>query len=234
MADAPQSPSKRQIGPDQGLCSSSKRSRLETGTWALRNESQLSESNSDHRNSGINSATKEPELATRSEIASKGSSPELSDSDPTSPSASSGDSDSESEYESSDEEPSDDDEQMHNQTIHIPSRPSANIPNNSALRARLASFIPSLKAANENLEREIAAGKTMTLEVDNADEGKGQYIEMNLGLGVLQEGEDDHISEGSESSDCAEKNTNQEKNIIDKLMGKKPVPRKPNIEEVDS
>lgn len=51
---------------------------------------------------------------------------------------------------------------------------------------------------------------------------------------MLQEREDDHISEGSESSDCAEKNTNQEGNIIDKLMGKKPVPRKPNIEEVDS
>ncbi|EFR00350.1 hypothetical protein MGYG_03352 [Nannizzia gypsea CBS 118893] len=185
-------------------------------------------------NSDANASSKEPNQDIGSEIATKSSPPESTDSDPTS---SSGSSDSDSDFnegENSDEGQSDDDERMEDQPRSIPSRPSATLPNNAALRARLANFLPSLKAANEDLEREIAAGKSMTLEVDNEDGGQGQYIEMNLGLGVLQEkGEEDggNGSDGSESSGSA-MDPKEEKNIVDKLMGKKSDSQKPKIEDL--
>lgn len=153
------------------MSSSSKESNKASESLTLRDKGQLD---------GINCGSGDSVANLTSKEASKCSSPESTDSEPTSSSGSSVDSDSDSKAgESSDEEKSDDDEQMDDPPgPSIPSRPFSSLPNNSALRARLASFLPSLKAANEDLEREIAAGKSMTLEVDNEDDGQGQLIEM--------------------------------------------------------
>ena len=171
MSSSHQSPSKWQkISRDQTV-SSSKESRKVSESLTLHDKGQLD---------GINSVSGDPGANPTSKEVSKCPSQESTDSEPTSSSGSSVDSDLDSQAgESSDEEKSDDDEQMDDQpSPSIPSRPFASLPNNSALRARLASFLPSLKAANEDLEREIAAGKSMTLEVDNEDEGQGRLIEM--------------------------------------------------------
>ncbi|EFE38272.1 conserved hypothetical protein [Trichophyton verrucosum HKI 0517] len=153
------------------MSSSSKEAKKASESLTLCDKGQLDGINRGSGDSVANLTRKE---------ASKFSSPESTDSEPTSSSGSSDDSDSDSKAgESSDEEKSDDDEQMDDQPgPSIPSRQFSSLPDNSALRARLASFLPSLKAANEDLEREIAAGKSMTLEVDNEDEGQGQLIEM--------------------------------------------------------
>lgn len=56
--------------------------------------------------------------------------------------------------------------------------------NNSDLGDRVGSFLSEMKAANDQLEADMAAGKNHSLEVDDSD---GEHIEMNLGLGVLEE-----------------------------------------------
>lgn len=107
--------------------------------------------------------------------------PDNEDSDPTS---SSGSSSSESDSEDSEDE----NESIH----HEPKATSANtssIPNisgrpkpqihrmqgNSELLARLSAFLPQMKSANEELEKDIAAGKDVVM--DDEDENK-DYIEM--------------------------------------------------------
>lgn len=107
--------------------------------------------------------------------------PDNEDSDPTS---SSGSSSSESDSEDSEDE----NESIH----HEPKATSANtssIPNisglpkpqihkmqgNSELLARLSAFLPQMKSANDQLEKDIAAGKDVVM--DDEDENK-DYIEM--------------------------------------------------------
>jgi hypothetical protein len=52
----------------------------------------------------------------------------------------------------------------------------------SELQSRLSSFLPALKAANEDLQGNIAAGRGGDIVMDNADEEKEpQYIEMVRG-----------------------------------------------------
>ena len=48
----------------------------------------------------------------------------------------------------------------------------------SELLSRLNAFLPKMKSANEDLEKEIEAGRVGDLVLDNADEGGEQYIEM--------------------------------------------------------
>jgi hypothetical protein len=116
-----------------------------------------------------------------------------SDSDPTSSSGSS--SEDESESESEDEEHSDherngaEESKMHGHAAdssssslpHIGGRPKPRIhriKGGSGLMSRLNAFLPKMKDANEDLERQIAAGKAADLVLDNADESGEQYIEM--------------------------------------------------------
>ncbi|KAF2873579.1 hypothetical protein BDV95DRAFT_605073 [Massariosphaeria phaeospora] len=55
------------------------------------------------------------------------------------------------------------------------------------LRSFLRSFLPQLKAANAELEVQREAGTLKGREIDAADDEDEQpYIEMNLGLGVLE------------------------------------------------
>lgn len=48
----------------------------------------------------------------------------------------------------------------------------------SELLSRLNAFLPKMKNANEDLQKEIEAGRVGDLVLDNADEGGEQYIEM--------------------------------------------------------
>ncbi|PGH17635.1 hypothetical protein AJ79_00997 [Helicocarpus griseus UAMH5409] len=137
--------------------------------------------------------------------------------------------------------------------IPIPERPPHLKPSigrldGSTLRDRLTSFLPELQAANEELEKEIAAGNVPRVELDHdKDAEDGQYIEMNLGLGVLEEKGDDTISDTSSESESTvsyEEDNNNEKetqpkargdtNVLNKLMGNKSKTKRPNIEEVAS
>lgn len=46
---------------------------------------------------------------------------------------------------------------------------------NSELLARLSAFLPQMKSANEELEKDIAAGKDVVMDDENEDK---DYIEM--------------------------------------------------------
>ncbi|KAL1977925.1 hypothetical protein VTN31DRAFT_784 [Thermomyces dupontii] len=118
----------------------------------------------------------------------------------------------------------------------VPGRPRPRIerPQHSELLSRVSSFLPQLKAANEDLERRIAEGNARDHVLDDVpdddEQGGRPYIEMNLGLGVLEEkreGDED----ASENSDDGAANGN----VLDRLMGQKSQSDrpKPGIEEVD-
>ncbi|KAJ5236902.1 hypothetical protein N7489_006993 [Penicillium chrysogenum] len=188
----------------------------------------------------------------------RANSAQSSDSDPTSSSGSSSEDDSESERE--DEEHSD--QEMNGtteSTTHVhTSDPSSSLPHiagrpkprihrikgDSGLLSRLNAFLPKMKDANEDLKRQIEAGEAGDLVLDNADENGEQYIEMDLGLGVLEEKRDDDSSSDEESDDEGSEGATgagkapQEMNdsdIIGKLMGgkgKKSNTDKPSIEEM--
>lgn len=117
--------------------------------------------------------------------------PLASDDDPTS---SSGSSSSESESEE-EEDSGDEDEDMHDvhETMtpasapsipHIGGRPKPNIhrmEGGSDLLSRLSSFLPKMKNANEDLEKEIAAGRGQEMVLDSVDDDGKDYIEMVCG-----------------------------------------------------
>ncbi|KAJ5188872.1 hypothetical protein N7491_005193 [Penicillium cf. griseofulvum] len=183
---------------------------------------------------------------------------QLSDSDPTSSSGSSSEDDNESESE--DEQHSDQEMNRTGESSthahssdpssslpHIAGRPKPRIHRmkaDSEILSRLSAFLPKMRDANEDLQRQIEAGKAGDLVLDNADENGGQYIEMDLGLGVLEEKRDGDSSSGEESDDEEPKGATgagknpQEMNdsdIIGKLMGgknKKSNTDKPSIEEM--
>ncbi|PGH00089.1 hypothetical protein GX51_05986 [Blastomyces parvus] len=131
------------------------------------------------------------------------------------------------------------------------SKPSIRRFNGSALRNRLTSFLPELRAANENLEQDIAAGNVASVELDHSDETEvdGQYIEMNLGLGVLEEQDEAADSdtsmdsestishaddESTQSPSTSQPNPRNNTNVMNKLMGQKPEKKRPTIEEITS
>ncbi|KAJ5806487.1 uncharacterized protein N7503_004089 [Penicillium pulvis] len=170
--------------------------------------------------------------------------PENEDSDPTS---SSGSSSSESDSEDSEDE----NESIHHEPKATPANTSS-IPNisgrpkpqihriqgNSELLARLSAFLPQMKSANEELEKDIAAGKDVVM--DDEDENK-DYIEMNLGLGVLEEKRDNGDASGDGAEDEAMGGMEFDKkakagfddDILEKLMGGKDLDAdKPSIEEL--
>ncbi|KAL4899506.1 hypothetical protein BDW74DRAFT_109163 [Aspergillus multicolor] len=105
------------------------------------------------------------------------------------------------------------------------------------LLSRLSAFLPQMKSANEDLEREIAAGRGKDLQLDddgdeeNDGQREGQYIEMNLGLGVLEEkrpgDEEDKEPSGSHGP-------TEDTDLMDRLMGKekKSSTEKPSIQDL--
>ncbi|MCJ1354096.1 MAG: hypothetical protein MMC33_004083 [Icmadophila ericetorum] len=125
-------------------------------------------------------------------------------------------------------------------------------PEASSLQSRLSSFIPSLAAANQELEYERREGRIVDRDIENlGNGGEGTYIEMNLGLGVLEEkGSHDSdtesvssMSSSSSSSSSPDSNVNQdgasleaggkEKDVLGKLMGRERNRDRPTIQIVD-
>jgi len=93
------------------------------------------------------------------------------------------------------------------------------------LGARLKRFLPQLAAANQELETYRAAGMLKERNLEVVDEEAGEeYIEMDLGLGVLEETSSNSRDSGSRShhddnTDTTASET-EEKDILGKLMGR--------------
>ncbi|CAL5871126.1 uncharacterized protein PFLUO_LOCUS5372 [Penicillium psychrofluorescens] len=133
----------------------------------------------------------------------------------------------------------------------------------SGLLSRLSSFLPQMKDANESLQKDIAAGTAGDIILDSSldirgsgdeddeeededmEKGEGggegkwqrQYIEMNLGLGVLEEKrEDGSTAEESPDSHHPAKDASaapKDSNVLGKLMKtKQSSTEKPTIEEM--
>jgi hypothetical protein len=99
----------------------------------------------------------------------------------------------------------DDDEEIIN--VRPGSKPSFQF-KESALGGRVGSFLDELKASNDQLEADMAAGVNHSMEVNESDSAD-EVIEMNLGLGVLEEkahtGEEDSEQEEEKEAAAAEK-----------------------------
>ncbi|OJD31174.1 uncharacterized protein BKCO1_5100047 [Diplodia corticola] len=103
----------------------------------------------------------------------------------------------------------------------------------SALSERLKAFLPQLAAANDELERDRAAGKLPAME--NVGEGDESYIELNLGLGILKERDPNKMDSDSESDEDAddEMDTGEDEgDVLAKLMGKKKTKAGAGVQEV--
>jgi hypothetical protein len=97
------------------------------------------------------------------------------------------------------------------------------IQSNSDILSRVQAFLPQMQQANESLERADPAA----LDIENVNEDEEQYIEMNLGLGVLEEKRKKTGGSSSDSSDNEDKSETEDDIIIP--SGPKPASR-PNIQ----
>jgi hypothetical protein len=123
---------------------------------------------------------------------------------------------------------------------------STTVTGSSDLRSRIASFLPQLRKANEEL---VTAGDDQ--RIDAVTEDQDQYIEMDLGLGVLKEkkrprplnGEiqtheisSSSSSSSSDSDDDESETSDPEKDAMLKLMGRKEARGsngRPGIQDID-
>ena len=79
-------------------------------------------------------------------------------------------------------------------------RPELTFHNLKNLRSRIVAFIPKLQRANEDLDRKRDVGASLEDHNIEALDDEGRYIEMDLGLGVLEEKKTGmNIEEESES-----------------------------------
>ncbi|KAJ4356617.1 uncharacterized protein N0V89_004653 [Didymosphaeria variabile] len=120
-------------------------------------------------------------------------------------------------------------------------RPDFKLPGDEELddiRPFLKDFLPKLKAANEELEAQKKAGTLQSSEIigDEEADGEEQYIEMNLGLGVLEEQGDEADNDAHESLDNnkegEEEQQDSEKDVLGKLMGREKPKEPVGIQEV--
>lgn len=88
------------------------------------------------------------------------------------------------------------------------------------MKKRLSTFIPDLKAANDSLPSDPAS-----LDIENVDVN-GQYIEMDLGLGVLEE-----LREGEDESEDSEEDASSRVAVMEKLLNQ-PTAKRPSFLEV--
>ncbi|KAL2438430.1 hypothetical protein ABEF95_010428 [Exophiala dermatitidis] len=102
----------------------------------------------------------------------------------------------------------------------------------AGLRSRLQEFLPQLQKANAELE---SSNDILDKRIDHVDDGAEQYIEMNLGLGVLSEqrpGEDDEVKlepttdtssdQGTDEDDEAEQRMESSaEDVLARLRGEK-------------
>ncbi|KAK8189348.1 hypothetical protein HDK77DRAFT_271593 [Phyllosticta capitalensis] len=163
-----------------------------------------------------------------------------------------------SELSTSSEEPSsesDDESQAEDSEVEVsalPKPPNAearkklyqkSLKKESSLSDRLKAFLPQLAAANEELERDREAGRLGDKSLEQVDEN-GQYIEMNLGLGVLEEKDPNKMNDSDDESDDGDDESedkmdtgaksaeNKEQDVLGKLMGKKKNKSGAGIQEV--
>ncbi|GME28151.1 phosphotransferase-like [Neofusicoccum parvum] len=116
------------------------------------------------------------------------------------------------------------------------------VPPKSTIGDRLKEFLPQLAAANEELERDRAAGTLAEKSLENVGDNEERYIEFNLGLGVLKEKDPNKMESDIESEiDDDEMDTdangqneqkNKEQDILAKLLRKKNPTSGPVIQEV--
>jgi hypothetical protein len=100
------------------------------------------------------------------------------------------------------------------------------------IRPFLKDFLPKLRKANEELEEQRRAGTLETAEMLDAEEGDEdgegeegaggkEYIELNLGLGVLEaEGDDQSGAAGGGKRDGGDERA---EDVLGKLMGREKV-----------
>ncbi|OGM46787.1 hypothetical protein ABOM_004978 [Aspergillus bombycis] len=128
--------------------------------------------------------------------------------------------------------------------IPAPQKPQIHrIERNPDLFSRLSAFLPQMKSANDKLQEEIEAGRGKDLRLDEVDDQTDdQYIEMNLGLGVLEEKRPaDGVAPSAKSEGPAyshaesHSNASPESNLLETLMGNKDTTssKKPTIEEMN-
>ena len=92
--------------------------------------------------------------------------------------------------------------------------------------------MPKIKSANEVLEAERKKGRLDEWNMETVDEGahEGGYIEMNLGLGVLEEktGNDAHDRHDDDGESEGEKEGREgvRRDVLEELKGKKGRPGK--------
>ncbi|KAH7083984.1 hypothetical protein FB567DRAFT_561890 [Paraphoma chrysanthemicola] len=87
--------------------------------------------------------------------------------------------------------------------------------------AFLKEFLPQLKAANDELEAQRKAGTLDSKMIDAGEEEDAeQYIEMDLGLGVLEEKDPNADDDSSSDSDDTLDGNEKEKDVLGKLMGR--------------
>ncbi|PKX94153.1 NOPCHAP1/New4 family protein [Aspergillus novofumigatus IBT 16806] len=227
--------------------SPSKRTRARIVPTYRNDDKGLSTSSSAAEHDGA----KKPENPRKIASTSSESEDDDEDDDYTSSSGSDDDSDSDGDGEDEDQEADYSSDQASRAGSSLPRIPAQQKPRihrmtkEPDLLSRLSAFLPKLKSANEDLQREIAAGRGKDLQLDEVENQEGQYIEMNLGLGVLEEkhadgstSTDEEIGDGRESAndeDAAELDTKLQKDsdILDKLMGKKKSSdQKPTIQEL--
>lgn len=110
-----------------------------------------------------------------------------------------------------------------------------------SLQSRLAAFLPQLAAANKELEDLKSRGQIDSARLDNVGNDEERYIEMDLGLGVLEERRDGDSDASSESESSDEEEAGDETKAAErkethrlaKLMGQAPSQDKPGIQEMD-
>lgn len=154
----------------------------------------------------------------------------------------SSESDSSSSEEEEDSDDSADDTETNEDVVTIggPAKPAIRKPKTDAfdLKSRLAAFLPQLAAANSELERLRAAGQFEGMSMEDVNEEEGGYIEMDLGLGVLEEKKEGEESDEEEEDADAEMmdeegRKQKEKDVLGRMMGFKGGRQAAGIEEVD-
>lgn len=96
--------------------------------------------------------------------------------------------------------------------------------NISTLQSRLESLLPRLQRANEALEAEGKAGTLDERNIEKVDEGREGYIEMDLGLGVLEATKKPLVSQDGSSRDFESEEDEDgssagEQDMLGRLMG---------------
>ncbi|KAK2745263.1 hypothetical protein FQN57_003958 [Myotisia sp. PD_48] len=249
--------SKRPLGPNKVLHSSPKRLRMESNILEARtcNQSkERSQAASDCISSSPATSSKHLRASNNDHACPTQLRPNPSELLPDSTSTCASESEVE-ENEPSSESDSEESSNVNHEdipTIRQGSKPCIRPVKGSDLQRRILNFLPVLKAANEDLEKSMASGDLSKLELNEDDEKvQGQYIEMSLGLGVLEERQhsengDDETTESSSETESENstvshqltynpkvQQSKQDTNYMNRLLKTKNKPEKPTIEEVN-